>query len=323
MSKCEGCGVALQNTDKMGIGYVANLDSNICERCFRIIHYNDYKRIDKDNESISEILSCIKKEDLVVLIIDILNIPQNLDIIKNNIKSNILLVISKQDLLMNEIYEPKFLEIVNNLDIKFIDKVLVSANKNYNLDLLMTKIKNHKKSPNVYFIGYSNSGKSTLINKIIYNYTNIEKSITTSLLPSTTLDTIDIKLDEDFHIIDTPGLLESGSMLDLVDKAYLSKLMPRKTINPRIYQIKKEQILNVEDLVSIKITPLNDLIFYVSNDLSITREFKKEIEGQEIKMNANEDLVITGLGFIKFKRKTKITLNLKYNVKVYTRKTIM
>ena len=37
------------------------------------------------------------------------------------------------------------------------------------MDLVFEKINELKTSENVYVVGYTNSGKSTLINKIIYN----------------------------------------------------------------------------------------------------------------------------------------------------------
>ena len=42
-----------------------------------------------------------------------------------------------------------------------------------------------------------------------------------------------------------------------------------------------------------------------------SKEFEKKIDGKEITINANEELVIMGLGFIKFKNKTKVMF-LKY-----------
>lgn len=323
MSKCHGCGVILQNENKELLGFTPNLESELCERCFRINHYNDYKRVIKDNNFILEILSKINNKDLVVLIIDIMSIPENLNLIKENLKNNILLVLSKADLLPSEMYEEKFDKIAKSLNVEFVDKILISSNKNYNLDLLMDKINTYKKSNNVYFVGYSNSGKSTLINKIIYNYTNINETITTSLLPSTTLDLIEIKIDEDLTIFDTPGLLEDGNIIDVIDEKSLNKIMPKKKINPRVYQIKNKQVIKIEDIISIMIEPKNDLVFYISNALNITREYEKNIEGREITINANEELVIMGLGFIKFKNKTTIVLNSKYEVNIFTRKSLM
>lgn len=323
MSKCHGCGIILQNENREELGFTPNLESELCERCFRINHYNDYKRVVKDNDFILEILAKINNKDLVVLIIDVMSIPENLDLIKNNLKNDILLVLSKSDLLPSEMYAEKFDRIAKSLNIDVIDKVLISSNKNFNLDLLMEKINTYKKSNNVYFVGYSNSGKSTLINKIIYNYTDLNESITTSLLPSTTLDLIEIKIDDNLTIFDTPGLLENGNIIDVIDEKSLNKIMPKKKINPRVYQIKNNQVINIEDIISIMVEPKNDLVFYISNALNITREFEKKLNGKEIIINANEELVIMGLGFIKFKNKTKIVLKSKYEVNIFTRKALM
>ena len=47
--KCKGCGSILQNENVNLEGYVTKLDSTLCERCFRIKNYGDYKKIEKDN----------------------------------------------------------------------------------------------------------------------------------------------------------------------------------------------------------------------------------------------------------------------------------
>ena len=49
MTKCMGCGSILQNTDPSAEGYVRDLSKDLCERCFKIRHYNEYRFIDKDN----------------------------------------------------------------------------------------------------------------------------------------------------------------------------------------------------------------------------------------------------------------------------------
>ena len=36
MNKCIGCGILLQDTDKMMDGYVSSANHSLCERCFRI-----------------------------------------------------------------------------------------------------------------------------------------------------------------------------------------------------------------------------------------------------------------------------------------------
>ena len=322
MNKCHGCGIVLQNEDINKLGFTKNINSDLCERCFRIKHYNDYKRVIKDNDYVLNLLKKIDSKSLVVLVIDIINIPESLDLVKNYIKNDILLVFSKADLLPSEMYDEKLDKICSDLNIKYVDKLLVSANKNYNLDLLMEKINNYKKTNNVYFVGFSNSGKSTLLNKIIYNYTDLNETITTSLLPSTTLDLIEIKLNDELTIIDTPGLLEEGNLIDVIDESYLSRVMPKKKINPRVYQVKGNQLINVEDIITIGLSNAN-IVLYISNDLKITREYNKEISGLEFDLNKDEDLVIPGLGFISFKTKTHVVIKTKYNINIFKRNKLI
>ena len=74
MTKCLGCGAILQNTDKDKEGYVKDLNKTLCERCFRIRNYSEYKFTNKDNEYYLSILKKIEEtNDLVVLVTDFLN----------------------------------------------------------------------------------------------------------------------------------------------------------------------------------------------------------------------------------------------------------
>ena len=322
MNKCSGCGIALQDKDLDALGFTKNIDSELCERCFRIKHYNDYKRVIKDNNYVLDLLKKIDSESLVVLIVDIINIPESFELVNKYIKNDILLVFSKADLLPSEMYDGKLEKIAKSLNVKYVDKLIVSSNNNYNLDLLINKINSLKKTNKVYFVGFSNSGKSTLLNKIIYNYTDLNEVITTSLLPSTTLDLIEIKINAELTIIDTPGLLEEGNLIDVIDGKHLSKVMPKKKINPRVYQIKGNQLINIEDIITISLTDSN-IVLYISNTLKVTREYNKEIKGLEFDMNKNEDLVIPGLGFISFKNKTHVIIKTDYKINVFKRNKLI
>ena len=154
MNKCIGCGVSTEN--------------NLCERCFRIRNYNEYKKIDVDDRVFLDNLNKINNDDLVVLVIDLLNIPENLDIIKNKINNKTILVINKFDLSPTDNVE-RYKKYFDKYEINVIDTVCISTKNNYNLDYLYELIKKNV-NDKVYFIGYTNSGKSSLINKLIYNY---------------------------------------------------------------------------------------------------------------------------------------------------------
>ena len=138
-------------------------------------------------------------------------------------------------------YDEKFINYFkDNYDIKFLDSIVVSSKNNYHIDELYEMIKRYALTNIVYFVGYTNAGKSSIINKLIYNYSDIATSITTSSLPSTTLDSIEIIID-DLKIVDTPGIIDDMSYINYTDKNTLKRIIPTKKIKPIVYQIKTKQ----------------------------------------------------------------------------------
>lgn len=324
--KCNGCGAFLQNEDVFLEGFTKSLDSNLCERCFRIKHYSDYKIVDKTNLDFIPILKKINNaNDLVVLVIDLFNIPKDLTEITKYIKNDILFVFTKRDILPYSLKEEKLLEYTDNLNIKCVDKIIISSFKNFNFDLLIEKIRIFKKSKDIYIVGFTNAGKSTMINKLIYNYSNLESDITTSILPSTTLDTISIKLDDDLNLIDTPGIIENGNIINYINPNDIKKIIPKKEIRPVTYQVKTNQFIKIDKYALIELDD-NDITLFFSNDLNIERFYKKintNLNLQIIRVKENEDIVISGLGFIKVTKSGIIKISSLNNVDIYTRKSLI
>ena len=323
IKKCLGCGVSLQDNDTSKIGYIKDLSKNYCERCFRIRHYGDYKQVTKNNSEFISILQTINKtNDLVLVVADLFSLPKDFDDIMNNISNPKLLVLNKRDLFASDIYNEKFLRYIAG---DFIDKVLISSLNNFNLDNLMGLINKHKKSKNIYVIGYTNAGKSTLINKMLYNYSDNESTITTSILPSTTLDIIEIKLNDNLTIYDTPGLLDQGNIINYVDGNSLKSIIPNKVIKPISYRINALQYLLIDKYALVELDSSNVTLFF-SNNLNIDRVFKKPNISFEniVELNAeNEDIVISGLGFIKITGKSKVIIQTYKDVNVYKRKSMI
>ena len=74
IKKCTGCGIELQDKNKNTLGYVDNLEKNICERCFKLKNYGEYKGVSLTNETYKQILSEIPSDSLVVYLTSLLNI---------------------------------------------------------------------------------------------------------------------------------------------------------------------------------------------------------------------------------------------------------
>lgn len=320
MTKCIGCGAILQNVSLNDEGYTKDLNNKFCERCFNIKHYNKYVKVaDKDY---SDLLKKIdSKGDLILLVTDFLNL-YNLNDLKLN--SPLILVITKADLLPRSVNKEKLINSINcNLNV--LDKVIISSVNNFNFDLLYSKILRYKKSKNVYVIGYTNAGKSTFVNKMVKNYGVGLGEITTSNLPSTTLDLIKIKVNDEINLIDTPGLLDKGSMVLNASSDLLKKIIPKKEIRPIIYQIKSFQSLLIEDVMRLDLENTN-IICYFSNELVLKRVYKNKeclLKKYDLYIKANNDLVIKGLGFITFKKDSKIVLWLNDNHEYLIRESII
>lgn len=333
IKKCIGCGVELQDNNILLEGYTHDLSNNICRRCFRLKNYGEYEFITKSQEEYTKLLKNIgSKSSLVLYIIDLLNIPSDIKEIKNYlIKNNIILVLNKRDTLPLSVKEEKIIEYFKNMNLPFIDIIVISAEKNYHLDELMNLIKKYRSTQEVYVVGNTNAGKSTLINKIIVNYTiDNEESLTISPMPSTTLDEIKIKV-KDFYLIDTPGFVNNGNILNYVKEDKYKLISVKKEIKPKTYQLKKGQSLLIDNLFRIDYVgnEKNSFTLFISNSLPIKRiisarhDYLKENMEKELELRSNEDIVINGLGFIK----TTLGGTVKYyanpGIEVFKRKSLI
>lgn len=330
--KCIGCGITLQDENILLEGYTTSLDNDICSRCFKMKNYGEYQIITKSNDEYIKILKDVgKTKDLVLYIIDLLNIDKDLGNIRNYINNKMILVLNKRDVLPKSIKEAKLINYFKEMDYDFSDIVVVSPTKNYNIDLLLSSIKKHKTSKNVYVVGNTNVGKSTLINTLVKSYSEEKSSLTISPLPSTTLNMINIKLNDDLNLIDTPGLVDRGNIVNYVDVNMLKKINPKKEIKPKTYQMKSNQCIIIEDLVRIDYleTIRNSFTLFISNNLKISRingkrhNDLKDLCKKELDVGYLEDLVIEGLGFIRIVQKTKVVVYVNKDVDVYTRKSII
>ena len=335
--KCIGCGAILQSDAKNEIGYIKNekLDTaKYCERCFKLINYGEFKQINKSNEEYINIYKNIgKTNDLVLFLVDIFNINKSIDMINKHINNKIILVITKYDIIPKNMKEEKIIDkikkyISNN---NVIDVVVVSSKTGYNINLLYDKIIVNKNTNNVYICGNTNSGKSTLINKFIKKYSEEDLTITTSILPSTTININEIKVNQQLTLIDTPGFLEEDNISNYITPKELKKVMPNSEIKPITYQLQEGMTLLIDNLLRIEYVKgdKNSFTFYISNDIiinrinTITNERGKNLKLTKIKVNSNEDVIVNGLCFIKVKNDAIINIYTIDGIGIYTRKSLI
>ena len=311
--KCRGCGITLQDENVLLDGYTTNLENDLCQRCFKMKHYGEYQIVSKTNDEYLEVLKKVNEtKDLVLHVEDILNVEQDLHKIRNYIDEKMIAYFKQ-----------------NNFG--YDDIIIIGTRTNYNMDELLHMIKKYKTSKRVYIVGNTNVGKSSLINKMMENYSKNPSDLTISPMPSTTLDTVAIELSDDLTLIDTPGLIDPGNITNDLSPEMLKKITPRKEIKPRTFQIKKGQCLLLDDILRIDYVEgeKNSFTFYVSNDLEIKKmnakkqERLKDLGKTTVDVKYHEDLVIDGLGFVKIVAKCQIDVYLSKKVTIFTRDSLI
>ena len=303
--RCIGCGAVLQNTDKTKNGYTPKLENKYCMRCFRLTNYNDLTETitEKDNEKI--IATINKNSCYSFFLIDATNITQEAVDIYQSIKTRKSLLLTKVDLLPNNISVSNY---INKFKSTYYIKEEVyplSSVKKVNTSKIL-KIMDELNLKKAYILGCTNAGKSTLINTMLNKAT-----ITTSRIPNTTLDFINMYI-EDKVLTDTPGFITTTTPF-ITDKKYYKKIDYKKRIKPITYQTKEETNVVLENIYRLSNFNINSVTTYFNNNIEIKRDFKNNEDCFSVNVMDNTDIVIKDLGFINVKKActVKISKNLE------------
>lgn len=290
MTKCVGCGIKLQEKDKNELGYTPNLNNALCERCFKLKNYNilTNKGINIDNDKlinkINELNTC------VLFLVDFINLDSEVIEAYKKIKSKKILIITKADIIPKNIKYQKLIQNIKNIyDIKE-DLILTSSKTKLNIKTI-TKLCLEEK--NICLAGFTNAGKSSLINALVGS------DITVSKKSNTTQDFIKLNVNG-ITIYDAPGFMSNINRENI----------PKSIIRPITYQFPSRHYLLIQD-IKLNILENSNFTIYVGNEANIIR--RKENENVECKIIVpkNSDVIIKGFCFINFKNTCMISLNTK------------
>jgi 30S ribosome assembly GTPase len=167
------------------------------------------------------------------------------------------------------------------------------------------------------------------------------------------LDMIEIPLDDEKALIDTPGIINHHQMAHYVDKRDFKVIMPKKEIKPRVYQLNEGQTLFFGGLARLDYVSggRRSLTCYLSNELNIHRtklenadelyknhagelltpprpeqieEFPKLIPHEFSLKDGKMDIVFSGLGWVTVNEPgAKIVAHVPKGVNVIVRKSLI
>ena len=281
MKICRGCGAVLQNENKQLPGYTPKEDSEYCQRCFRLIHYDDLTVSMKTGIDPDQVISRIAETDgLILWVTDLFDFEASMipGLNRKLAGRDIIMAATKRDILPETLNEEKIARFVfsrlKEMGIRIKGLVTVSALQGTGLDEIREAVRMNAKGRPVIVMGRANSGKSTLLNNLAGK--NI---LTASRYPGTTLDFNTLTIDGQEYI-DTPGIEIEKSILMAVKESDLKEIIPSSELKPAVYQVNKDQSFAVGGLVRIDLTGCDhaSCVFYVSERLRIHRS---KVEGAD------------------------------------------
>ncbi|MBG9980912.1 ribosome biogenesis GTPase YqeH [Facklamia sp. DSM 111018] len=364
--QCIGCGIPIQSADSSKLGYLPltaftkGLEQGqfYCQRCFRLRNYNEIGDLSLSDDLFLEKLSTIAEDEaFVVMVVDIFDVEGSIIAGLSRFIGNqpFIVVANKMDLLPKSVKPSKIIhwlkEILYQMGLKPAEIFLLSANKRNSLEPLIEMIDQEVRHKNVYIVGVTNVGKSTLINQLIQHYGGEKEIITTSNVPGTTLDLIHIPLTDTTGIVDTPGIIRDNQLAHFLDRKGMKVLLPSKPIKPRTFQMNSGQTLFVGGVARIDFVSgqKTAFTFYLSNEaylhrtkLEVADEFYDKHQGgllsppykdqqptfpelypKDLNLEENQDLAISGLGWLTANHKVNLRVWLPKGVGVSIRKSMI
>lgn len=262
--KCQGCGAILQTDDDTKVGYALSLEHEYCQSCYRLMHYGE-----ANIHFHPEDLPNLESDSLIVMVSSVLHLDMlfSYPVYRYQPEAHFVYVINQIDLLPNSTNLDKLVEKLTqrarSMNIPFQDIILMSAKNTFDIENLKKYLASYKHK-NIYLLGVQNSGKTTLYKALTHQTKALaykKAGLTQEALSAPFGDQI---------IYDMPGLYQEGYLHQLLPYEVYKHLIPENEIKPRIYQLKDQQTLILEGLISISFTGKDmNAVFYGHHNLKI------------------------------------------------------
>lgn len=272
---CQGCGVALQNTDPAQEGFSPKVDALLCKRCYRLTHYGELQVSTNLRIKTEALLKKLSSMDALFLwVIDLFHLEESMidGLIRHLPQKDIIIVATKRELLPATLSQHKITSMIqqrcksSNIIPKGI--VVVSDFGKDGATDVFKAIDIFRNNRDVVVFGVANAGKSTLINALFPH----RLPLTVSQFPGTTIDLIPI-VERGYTIYDTPGIEMRNHFLDLLSSDQVKILQPKTAIKPIVYQLSSKQTLIIGQVAMIHIDIKEEVsaVLYLPEGVDIHR----------------------------------------------------
>lgn len=276
--KCLYCNQTLTDEiDKVGFTKNVNPDKPVCQRCFRLLNYNELTNTEDISKLIDEQL---KKIDFsmnlfIANVLDITNLDNSIYYDLVQYQEKVIFFVNKIDYLPLSCNWDNVLEFVNRklINAGFINPkiFLVSINNKSSIKRLYKYLSANYQFKKILFLGKTNIGKSSLINALC-NLDGFEPKLLISSYTNTTINLKQFKLKK-FTIIDSPGVIDESNICNYLEPKDIKKIILHKQIRPRNYFLNIDQTIMIEKIAFLSYCAgkKTNFTFYCSNEIKLNR----------------------------------------------------
>lgn len=255
--RCFHCGEVLQTSAPKAPGYISSstIEKNkpdallYCNKCYEKIKAINYSAIEDniDNDIIQILKDAVATDARIVWVVDLFDFCGylNPDIVKKIKKLPLAVIGTKRDMFSRSIKDSSFINFINErfnefgLNPEFT--ILIDHEKNADASELLTKLNVFRAGHDVYMIGTSHSGKTSIINKLMKSYENKSKwTISSELYPGTNANVLEIPLSNSSFLYELPSL-NFGNSCVVVAKDCLKYLQVKKRVEVRLRSLSKNE----------------------------------------------------------------------------------
>ncbi len=349
LMKCKGCGAEIQFNDPAKPGFIPfdvyerkieNGEEVICQRCFRLKHYNVFTECAQENDMLDFLKNSHKHFDKYVFVFDIFDFEGTYrkEVIETIKDKPVYYVANKFDTLPRAVSASQLKSwLLKRLE--FFDEkkdIIFITSTKHGFGTSRLKETLEKENGKILFIGTTNVGKSSLLS---FMYKDIK--VVSSPFPKTTIGILEIEVNKKLRIFDSPGIIINDRVIDLLSSDCQAKVFGKGETSRKTFKIDEDTHLFVSGLCKLQVEfegeykPIFQVFlpkavtFHQTKNAKFINNFTKHFGGMlfppcsieehpeieykevEVEFNENVEVSIPGLCWINIKRgigKFKITL---------------
>ncbi len=245
--RCYHCGAILQCENENEKGYIipeslhraTPIQIIYCDRCFETMKaFNNSELEQKVDQEVLKILDdAFATDALIIWVVDLFSFNGTLNSeIANKIKKlNVVVVGNKRDLFPVNMKDESLVEYLvdrfNAYGIKPKSVRLLGATNKIDSKELIDSMNAARKGHDVYMIGNSTSGKTSIINRAMKGFENkTSRQIKTITYPGTSVNVLEIPLSRSSFFYELPGISQTTSATGKLEKDVIRQIVPKKAV---------------------------------------------------------------------------------------------